>query len=164
MLVNTYFVIKSPVNSFIDSESAFFTYVNAVVAERRYIVEDVFPDWKHKASRIKLDDYANLPLTFCGTQTTISQWFDRLQKTVGYWAHEAVNTPVPDFNETVTEWQALSSPGSEGSEDDAGIASQMLTQASVAGTSHCLKPVAVEPKPTFIPQAQKRDSGIEIED
>ncbi|KAH0841749.1 hypothetical protein AYO21_01018 [Fonsecaea monophora] len=105
------------------SESAFFNYMNAVSAERRYLVEDAHPDWKHKASRAGLSQYGDLVLTCRGKEMTVSEWFDQLQRAEKLWVQQAKDAELPDFESTVTEYQILtdsesSTPPSEVSEDD----------------------------------------------
>ncbi|KIX98509.1 uncharacterized protein Z520_05810 [Fonsecaea multimorphosa CBS 102226] len=105
------------------SETAFFNYMNALSAERRYLLEDAHPDWKHKASRAGLSQYGELLLTCRGKEMTVAEWFDQLQRAEQLWVQEAKDAELPDFESTVTEYQILtdsesSTPPSEVSEDD----------------------------------------------
>jgi len=100
-----------------DSEGAFFNYVNHLAAERQYLLEDALPDWKHKASRVRLEDYADMTVTFRGREMTVAEWYSRLTDTVGYWSYEAMAMELPDFEETVAEYRSLSTtPMSERSD------------------------------------------------
>ncbi|KIW98677.1 uncharacterized protein Z519_00338 [Cladophialophora bantiana CBS 173.52] len=105
------------------SEGAFFNYMNALSAERRYLLEDAHPDWKHKASRAGLSQYGELLLTCRGKEMTVREWFEQLQRAEQLWIQEAKDAELPDFESTVTEYQILtdsesSTPPSEVSEDE----------------------------------------------
>jgi len=129
------------------SEGAFFNYVNHVAAEKRYILEDALPDWKHKASRVKLSDYADLPINFRGQQMTVAEWFSQLKETVGFWSQEAKGMALPDFEETISEFQSLSStPMSETSETEALMGQRPVPSERTVGRWH-----------------KKHDSGIGME-
>lgn len=102
-----------------DSEGAFFNYVNHFSAERRYLLEDALPDWKHKASRAGLKRYNDLILTFRGKTMTVAEWFTQLHAAVTLWCHEARHAELPDFDSTILEYESQSStPTSEHSESD----------------------------------------------
>jgi hypothetical protein len=102
-----------------DSEGAFFNYVNHLSAERRYLLEDALPDWKHKATRAGLKRYNDLILTFRGKDMTVAEWFTQLQAAVTLWCHEARQAELPDFDSTILEYESQSStPSSEHSESD----------------------------------------------
>ncbi|KAK5058865.1 hypothetical protein LTR84_011129 [Exophiala bonariae] len=101
------------------SEGAFFNYVNHLAAERRYLLEDALPDWKHKASRAGLRQYNDLMLTFRGKEMKVIEWFSQLQAAVSFWCYEARQTELPDFDSTILEYESQSStPSSEASESD----------------------------------------------
>ncbi|EXJ92933.1 hypothetical protein A1O3_01489 [Capronia epimyces CBS 606.96] len=99
------------------SEGAFFNYVNHVTAERRYLLEDAHPDWKHKASRAGLHRYSDLAITFRGKEMTVGEWFSQLKAAETLWIQEAAQTELPEFESTVLEYRSLSStPTSETSD------------------------------------------------
>jgi len=105
------------------SEGAFFNYTNALSAERRYLLEDAHPDWKHKASRARLAQYGDIVLTCRGKEMTVSEWFDELQRTEQLWIQQARAADLPDFESTVIEYQSLtesesSTPPSEVSDEE----------------------------------------------
>lgn len=109
----------------IDSETAFFNYANHLAAERRYLLEDAHPDWKHKASRAGLhnSEYEGLLLTFRGKEMTMRKWFQQLQRAEAVWIREAQQAAIPDFEATIVEFESwsqspASTPGSVVSEDD----------------------------------------------
>ncbi|KIX03661.1 uncharacterized protein Z518_07214 [Rhinocladiella mackenziei CBS 650.93] len=115
------------------SEGAFFNYVNHLAAERRYLLEDAHPDWKHKASRAGLNNYGELLLTFRGKEMTVAEWFSQLQAAEAFWIHEAKQTELPDFESTVLEYQSQSStPSSEVGEDDEAEAEDAIGPQPVA--------------------------------
>ncbi|EHY60156.1 hypothetical protein HRR83_009120 [Exophiala dermatitidis] len=104
------------------SEGAFFNYVNHVAAERRYLLEDAHPDWKHKASRVGLQQYGDLVITFRGKEMTVAEWFSQLKEAEAFWLQEAAQTELPDFESTVSEYWSLSStPTSETSDASDGL-------------------------------------------
>jgi hypothetical protein len=102
-------VVMHVANHNVDSEGAFFNYTNHVDAERRYLLEDAYPDWKHKSSRAGLNEYNNIKLTFKGRQMTLSEWFSQLQTAVSYWCDEAQDTELPEFETTIMEYESHSS-------------------------------------------------------
>ncbi|EXJ90952.1 hypothetical protein A1O1_04059 [Capronia coronata CBS 617.96] len=104
------------------SEGAFFNYVNHVAAERRYLLEDAHPDWKHKASRAGIHQYGDLVIDFRGKQMTVAEWFSQLKAAEAFWIQEAAQTELPDFESTVLEYRSLSStPTSETSDASEGL-------------------------------------------
>ena len=110
---------KVPTKLTQDSEGAYFNYVNHCAAEQRYLIEDAFPDWRHKASRAGLNKYHALSVTFGGRQTTIAEWFAQLQTAVTFWCQQARAITLPDFDTTVLELQSeTTSPSSDISEED----------------------------------------------
>lgn len=110
---------EGPANSDQDSEGAYFNYVNHCAAEQRYLVEDAFPDWRHKASRAGLKNYHGLRVTFAGKEMTIAEWFAQLQTAVTFWSQQARAITLPDFDTTVLELQSqITSPSSDISEED----------------------------------------------
>ncbi|KAK6364801.1 hypothetical protein LTS17_011906 [Exophiala oligosperma] len=103
------------------SEGAFFNYVNHVAAERRYLLEDAHTDWRHKASRAGLQQYAHLLLTFRGKEMTVSEWFTQLQAAETFWIQAAKETELPDFESTILEFQSqTTTPSSENEVEDVG--------------------------------------------
>ncbi|KAK5452928.1 hypothetical protein LTS15_007076 [Exophiala xenobiotica] len=100
------------------SEGAFFNYVNHLDAERRYLVEDAHPDWKHKAWRAGLQQYGDLLLTFRGKEMTVADWFSQLQTAEAFWIQAAKETELPDFESTILEYQSqTTTPSSECSDE-----------------------------------------------
>ena len=87
-----------------DSECAFANYVNQFTAERRYLLEDAYSDWKHKVAIIRLDQHLDLTFKFKGQKITVRDWLSKLQETVIEWSQEARAAEVPDFDETVSEY------------------------------------------------------------
>ncbi|KIV92271.1 hypothetical protein PV10_06726 [Exophiala mesophila] len=101
------------------SEEAYFNYVNHCAAEKRYLIEDAFPDWRHKASRAGLNKYHALSVTFGGRQMTIAEWFAQLQTAVTFWCQQARAITLPDFDTTILELESeTTSPSSDISEED----------------------------------------------
>ena len=94
----------------IDSETAFFNYVNAITAERTYLLQDAHPEWKHKARVAGLTnpDHANMSLIYRGKEITVAQWFSQLSETENAWIRRARETELPEFESTVLEFQHLS--------------------------------------------------------
>ncbi|KAJ9605451.1 hypothetical protein H2200_010108 [Cladophialophora chaetospira] len=94
------------------SETHFFNYINALRAERCYLIEDAHPDWKHKARQAGLlsptSPYASIPVTYRGKPMTISQWMQQLSQAESLWVETARETEIPDFEGTVLEYQSLS--------------------------------------------------------
>lgn len=99
-----------PISKHTVSETSFFNYTNALLAERSYLLEDAHPDWKHKArhagplSNNSTSPYANLPVTYRGQKITVAQWFDRLHAAEALWVQFARDAALPDFESTVLEY------------------------------------------------------------
>ncbi|KAK5202235.1 hypothetical protein LTR41_012021, partial [Exophiala xenobiotica] len=95
-----------------DSEPSFFNYINALSAERSYLLRDAHPDWKHKAQQAGLLSptcpYANLPITYRGKAMTIGQWMQQLSAAEPLWVDTARAADLPDFDATVKEYQSPS--------------------------------------------------------
>ena len=91
-----------------DSEHAFANYVNQLGAERGYLFRDAYPDWKHKLSMVRLESFLDLSFRFHGKNTTIRDWFTRLQDSVTQWTQEARVAEAPDFDDTVSEYTSQS--------------------------------------------------------
>jgi len=122
-----------------DSEGAFFNYVNHLAAERRYLLEDAHPDWKHKAFRAGLRAYGHLPVTFRGKEMTAAEWFSQLQTAEAFWIQAAKETELPEFESTILEYQSQSStPTSEisdaGDEDVRGGGEPVSTDRTVVNS------------------------------
>ncbi|KIW63097.1 hypothetical protein PV04_09974 [Phialophora macrospora] len=99
------------------SETSFFNYINAVSAERGYLLQDAHPDWKHKARLAGLlsstSPYANLPVTYRGKAMTVGEWMQQLSAAEARWVESARDAVLPDFEGTVHEYQTLSELESE---------------------------------------------------
>jgi hypothetical protein len=101
----------------IDSETSFFTYINALRAERSYLLEDAHPDWKHKARQTCLSRYSHLLLTpttvspggsLQSKATTVGEWYARLIAAENEWIESAKGLVEPEFESTVDEYRRLS--------------------------------------------------------
>ena len=71
---------------------------------RRYLLEDAYADWKYKLADIRLNGHLDLVFVFKGKETTVREWFSKLQKTVTTWLQEARSAEIPDFEKTVSEY------------------------------------------------------------
>jgi hypothetical protein len=100
-----------------DSETSFFNYINAVSAERGYLLQDAHPDWKHKARLAGLlsptSPYANVPVTYRGKAMTVADWMQQLSAAEALWIQSARDAVLPDFESTVLEYQTLGELESE---------------------------------------------------
>ena len=135
------------------NEGAFFTYQGQLTNERSYLLDDCLPDWKHKLMHLDLEQYSSLTITHLGQRMTIKNWLDRLQSTVLYWADEARSAQIPDFEETVSEYQSQSTTPT--SDDGRGRALSVEEGAN---------PVAVDRKSVLLgPSKHKTGIGREIE-
>jgi hypothetical protein len=90
------------------SESAFFNYTNQLSAERSYLLEDAFPDWRYKIRLLlrSLSPYAERHIKFRGETITIQEWIDRLCSITETWQDGAREVDLPDFDEMVQEMQS----------------------------------------------------------
>ncbi|ETI19442.1 hypothetical protein G647_09276 [Cladophialophora carrionii CBS 160.54] len=99
------------------SETSFFNYINAVSAERAYLLQDAHPDWKHKARLAGLlspsSPYANIPVTYRGKSMTVAEWMQQLNAAEELWIQSARDAVLPDFEGTVLEYQSQSEMESE---------------------------------------------------
>ena len=111
-------------------EGSFLTYTNQLTNERSYLLEDALPEFKHKLRNIKLDTWLDTPIIHRGQDTTVGQWLDKIHSTVLYWGNEARLVETPDFNETVTEYQSLSTTPTSTTSD--GLLGQYNTEETTA--------------------------------
>lgn len=93
----------------VDSEPAFFNYINQLRAEREYLLQEALPDFRHKAARVnsELQQYrirASLQ-DEAGKKIEFATWWKSLQVEVDRWMEEAEDTDLPDFDETVAEFR-----------------------------------------------------------
>ncbi|EXJ53989.1 hypothetical protein A1O7_09326 [Cladophialophora yegresii CBS 114405] len=99
------------------SETSFFNYMNAVSAERAYLLQDAHPDWKHKARLAGLlspsSPYANIPVTYRGKSMTVVEWMQQLSAAEALWIQSARDAVLPDFEGTVLEYQTFLGDESE---------------------------------------------------
>jgi hypothetical protein len=124
-----------------DNPAAFENYTNQLTAERRYLLEDAYPDWKHKLSTVQLAPYLDLSFNCKGKKMLVRDWFTSLQDAVTIWAQEARGADIPDFEETVSEHTSrdttptgVSSSESLGREwEDSGIVVKAGTEGMAQG-------------------------------
>src|SRR5277367_1116113 len=92
-----------------DSEPAFFTYTSQLQSEKRYLLEEALPDWRHKAARVLQEHSAcDIKVLFSSkveTGTDFETWRTELQEEADKWLEEAENRVIPDFEDTVAEYR-----------------------------------------------------------
>lgn len=92
-----------------DSEPAFFTYTSQLQSEKRYLLEEALPDWRHKAARVLQEhsacDTKVLSRGKVETGMDFETWWTKLQEEVDKWLEEAENRVTPDFEDTVAEYR-----------------------------------------------------------
>jgi hypothetical protein len=92
-----------------DSEPAFFTYQNQLRAEKRYLLEEALPDWRHKAARVFQEHrHSDNKAVFSGRtvpQTDFETWWSKLQEEIHKLLEDAEDTEVPEFEDTVAEYR-----------------------------------------------------------
>lgn len=103
------------------------------------MLEDAHPDWKHKASRVGLQQYGDLVLTFRGKEMTMREWFFQLQAAESFWIQGAQDMELPEFESTVLEYHSQSSTpasdtASEGEGEDV-MGDPVSTGRKVVGAS-----------------------------
>lgn len=83
------------------SESALFNYTNQMAAERSYLLNDAYPDWRHKLQSVmcRFSPYSENYISFRGESITIQEWIDRLCSTAETWSDTARDTEISDFDE-----------------------------------------------------------------
>lgn len=105
------FNVESADISLLDSEPAFFNYQNHLRAEKRYLLEEALPDWRHKAARVFHEHrQCDVKAVFhgnAGSQLDFETWWTRLQEEVGKWLEDTEDTEIPEFENTVAEHGVL---------------------------------------------------------
>lgn len=88
------------------SEVSFFTYCRQIQAEQSYLVQDAFPDFRHKAARVRLAPFSELSFSTAEGDSlmTVAEWWSNVQETVRQWRDDASATEIPDFEDTVSEY------------------------------------------------------------
>jgi hypothetical protein len=103
--------VNSADNCILDLEPAFFTYQNQIRAEKRYLLEEALPDWRHKAARVSHENrQCGAKAIFhdkVGSQIEFETWWTQLQEEVGKWLEDAEDTEIPEFEETVAEYRVF---------------------------------------------------------
>ena len=135
-----------------DSEPAFFTYTNQLRAEKRYLLEEVPSDWRHKAARV-LHENRKCETEVAlhgkdGIQANFKTWWRGLRAEVDTWFEEAEDTAIPDFEDTVAEHQLF---------QDQEIMESLAKERQYQQKS-VLEPDLPEPK--VRERAETMDSGI----
>ncbi len=95
----------------IDSEPAFFNYTNHLQAEKRYLLEEALPDWRHKAVRLNHEqrqlDTKVLFRDRAGITGDFKTWWIALTAEVDKWLEDAEDTDIPDFDVTVADYRSF---------------------------------------------------------
>jgi hypothetical protein len=137
-----------------DSEPAFFTYTSQLQSEKRYLLEEALPDWRHKAARVLQEHSAcDTKVLFRSkfeTGTGFETWWTKLQEEVDKWLEEAKNTVIPDFEDTVAEYRIF-----QAQEVNTSLAGKN-------GRSWRFKLELEAPEPNMLEVLKTIDSGIEV--
>ena len=137
-----------------DSEPAFFTYTSQLQSEKRYLLEEALPDWRHKAARVLQEhsacDKKILFRSQVETGTDFETWWTELQEEVDKWLEEAENRVTPDFEDTVAEYRIF----------QAQEVNTSLARKNGRGWRFKLELEA--PKPNMLEVLKTIDSGIGV--
>ena len=138
-----------------DSEPAFFAYQNQLRAEKRYLLEEALPDWRHKAVRVFRErGRSDNKLVFCGGRTVpptdFETWWSKLQDEVRRLLEDAEDTKVPGFEDTIAEYRTL-----RGKQIQKGHAGEERRGRKVMLELHT-------PEPKVRERAKTIDSGIDM--
>lgn len=90
-----------------DSEPAFHNYINFLLAEKTYFLEEAIVDWRHKAMRIDFAGHHDMTVQIEGKSTTALRWWAAIQDTVETWTDGVEDIDIPDFEETVQEYRVF---------------------------------------------------------
>ena len=138
-----------------DSEPAFFAYQNQLRAEKRYLLEEALPDWRHKAVRVFRErGHCDNQAVFCGRtvpQPDFETWWSTLQEEVRRLLEDAEDTKVPGFEDTIAEYRTF-----RGNE---------IQRGGHAGEERRSRKIVLElhtPEPKVRERAKTVDSGIEM--
>ena len=145
---------QNMLKSISNSEPAFFTYTSQLQSEKRYLLEEALPDWRHKAARVLQEHSAcDTKVLFrikVETGTDFETWWTELQEEVDKWLEEVENRVVPDFKDTVAEYRIFQAQEVN------------MSLARKNGRSWRFKLELEAPEPNMLEVLKTIDSGIGV--